>query len=77
MFGDGYIKDKLDNYVFKISPNSFYQVNPVQTTKLYNKAFEFGDLSKDDVVLDLYCGIGTISIFLAKYVKKRLLVLKF
>lgn len=70
LFGDGYILDKLDNYVFKISPHSFYQVNPVQTTKLYNKAIEFGDLSKDDVVLDLYCGIGTISIFLAKYVKK-------
>lgn len=70
LFGDGYIKDKLDNYVFKISPHSFYQVNPVQTTKLYNKAIEFGDLSKEDVVLDLYCGIGTISIFLAKYVKK-------
>lgn len=70
LFGDGYILDKLDNYVFKISPHSFYQVNPVQTTKLYNKAIEFGDLSKDDVVLDLYCGIGTISIFLAKFVKK-------
>lgn len=70
LFGDRYITDKLDNYVFKISPHSFYQVNPVQTSKLYNTAIEFAKLSKDDVVLDLYCGIGTISIFLAKYVRK-------
>ena len=70
LFGNGYITDKLDNYVFKISPHSFYQVNPIQTTKLYNTAVKFGKLSKNDVVLDLYCGIGTISIFLAKHVRK-------
>ena len=70
LYGEGYIKDILDGYIFKISPHSFYQVNPVQTVKLYNTAVEFGGLNKEDVVLDLYCGIGTISIFLAKFVKK-------
>ena len=70
LFGEGYITDKLGDYVFKISPNSFYQVNPVQTVKLYNTAITLANLDKKDTVLDLYCGIGTISIFLAKHVKK-------
>ena len=70
LYGDGYITDVLDGYTFKISPHSFYQVNPVQTVKLYNTAVEKVDLKKADVVWDLYCGIGTISIFLAKYVNK-------
>lgn len=70
LYGEGYITDKLNNYVFKISPHSFYQVNPVQTVKLYNTAINLANLNKDDIVLDLYCGIGTISIFLARHVKK-------
>ena len=70
LYGDGYIKDILGNYIFKISPLSFYQVNPVQAEKLYNIGVEAAGISKDDIVFDLYCGIGTISIFMAKYAKK-------
>ena len=70
LYGSGYILDTLGGYKFKISPHSFYQVNPIQTVKLYNKAIELANLKENDVVFDLYCGIGTISIFLAKYVKK-------
>lgn len=70
LYGEGYITDKLGEYIFKISPLSFYQVNPVQAEKLYNIAVEKAKISKDDVVFDLYCGIGTISLFMAKYAKK-------
>lgn len=70
IFGEGYIYDKLGDYIFKISPNSFYQVNPVQTEKLYTLAIEKAKLTKDDILCDLYCGIGTIGIFASKYVKK-------
>ncbi len=70
VYGNGYIEDILGDYKFKISPNSFYQVNPVQTEKLYNLAIEKAKLKKDDIVCDLYCGIGTIGIFASKYVKK-------
>ena len=70
LYGDGYIKDKLGDFVFKISPLSFYQVNPIQAKKLYNIAVKGAEISKDDVVFDLYCGIGTISLFMAKYAKK-------
>ena len=70
LYGDGYIEDKLGEYTFKISPMSFYQVNPVQAEILYNTAIEAASLSKDDVLFDLYCGIGTIGIFASKYVKQ-------
>lgn len=70
LYGDGYIKDKLGEYTFKISPLSFYQINPIQTKKLYNLAINKAKLNKNDIVLDLYCGIGTIGIFTAKHVKK-------
>ena len=70
LYGNGYIKDILGDYVFKISPLSFYQVNPVQAEKLYNIGVEAAAISKNDVVFDLYCGIGTISLFMAKYAKK-------
>ena len=70
LYGDGYIKDKLGDFVFKISPLSFYQVNPIQAEKLYNIAVKGAEISKDDVVFDLYCGIGTISLSMAKYAKK-------
>lgn len=70
LYGDGYIEDKLGEYIFKISPMSFYQVNPVQAEILYNTAIEAASLSKDDVLFDLYCGIGTIGIFASKYVKQ-------
>ena len=70
IYGNGYIKDKLGEYTFKISPLSFYQVNPAQAEKLYNLGVEMAQISKEDIVFDLYCGIGTISLFMAKYAKK-------
>lgn len=70
LYGNGYIEDKLGEYTFKISPMSFYQVNPVQAEVLYNTAIEAAKLSKDDILFDLYCGIGTIGIFASKYVSK-------
>ena len=68
--GDGYIYDILGEYTFKISPLSFYQVNPVQAEVLYNTAIEMAELSKEDILFDLYCGIGTIGIFASSFVKK-------
>lgn len=70
LYGDGYIYDKLDDYTFKISPLSFYQVNPIQTEKLYKLALEGADLTGKEIVFDLYCGIGTIGIYMAKKAKK-------
>ena len=70
ILGDGYIRDYLGEYCFKISPLSFYQVNPVQAEALYNIAIENAKITSNDVVFDLYCGIGTISLFAAKYAKK-------
>lgn len=70
IYGNGYITDILGDYTFKISPLSFYQVNPIQAEKLYNIGVEAAKITKDDVVFDLYCGIGTISLFMAKYAKK-------
>ncbi|MBR3133927.1 MAG: 23S rRNA (uracil(1939)-C(5))-methyltransferase RlmD [Clostridia bacterium] len=70
VYGKGYISDKLGDYFFKISPNSFYQVNPVQTERIYNFAIEKAELKKTDILCDLYCGIGTIGIFASKYVNK-------
>lgn len=70
LYGKGCIYDNLGEFTFEISPLSFYQINPVQTEKLYNKAIELADLNKNDIVLDLYCGIGTIGIFTSKRVKK-------
>lgn len=70
LYGDGYIEDILDKFTFKISPLSFYQVNPIQAEKLYNLGVEMAQISKQDTVFDLYCGIGTISLFMAQYAKK-------
>ena len=66
LYGDGYIYDYLGDFKFKISPMSFYQVNPVQTEKLYSKAIEYADLTGGETIFDLYCGIGTIGIFASK-----------
>lgn len=63
--GSGQIEDSIGNVTFRISPLSFYQVNPVQTEKLYGQALEYAQLSGHETVWDLYCGIGTISLFLA------------
>lgn len=70
LHGSGYIQDKLGEYCFKISPLSFYQVNPMQAEKLYLKGVEAANISKKDVVFDLYCGIGTISLFMSSYAKR-------
>ena len=66
LYGNGYIEDTLCGCVFRISPKSFYQINPVQTEKLYNKAMEFARLDKETSVIDAYCGIGTIGLVAAK-----------
>lgn len=70
LYGEGYIYDELGEYTFKISPNSFYQTNPIQTEILYNKAIEYLNLKGTETLLDLYCGIGTIGIFASKKAKK-------
>lgn len=70
LYGNGYIEDKLGEYIFKISPMSFYQVNPVQAEILYTTAINQANLDKNDILFDLYCGIGTIGISASKYVNK-------
>lgn len=62
IYGKGYIEDELCGKTFRISPKSFYQVNPVQTEKLYGKALEFADLKGIETVVDAYCGTGTIGL---------------
>ena len=69
LFGDGYITDELLGVTFKISPMSFYQVNPVQTEKLYTAAIEGAKLTGKETIFDLYCGIGTIGICALKHAK--------
>jgi 23S rRNA (uracil1939-C5)-methyltransferase len=70
IWGKDYITDYIGNVKYQISPLSFYQVNPKQTEKLYGKALEYADLHGEEMVWDLYCGIGTISLFLAQQAKK-------
>jgi 23S rRNA (uracil1939-C5)-methyltransferase len=70
LYGDGYITDNIGDIRFQISPMSFYQVNPVQTKVLYDKAVEYAGLTGEEIVWDMYCGIGTISLCLAKKAKK-------
>lgn len=70
IYGKGFIEDELCGCTFRISPKSFYQVNPVQTEKLYNKAMEFADLKGTEKVVDAYCGIGTIGMVAAKQAKE-------
>ena len=66
IWGQDYITDYIGDVKFHISPLSFYQVNPVQTERLYGTALEFAGLTGEETVWDLYCGIGTISLFLAR-----------
>lgn len=66
LWGKPYITDRIGDITYQISPLSFYQVNPRQTRKLYAKALEYADLHGEETVWDLYCGIGTISLFLAR-----------
>ena len=70
LWGQGYITDYIGTVKYRISPLSFYQVNPAQTEKLYGLALEYAGLTGNETVWDLYCGIGTISLFLAQKAKK-------
>ena len=67
LFGSGYITDTIGGVSFRISPQSFFQVNPVQVEKLYGKALEYAGLTGGETVWDLYCGVGTISLFMARH----------
>ena len=69
IYGKGYIRDTLCGCTFRISPQSFYQVNPVQTEVLYGKAIEYAGLGRKETVIDAYCGIGTIGLVAAKRAK--------
>ena len=69
LYGKGYIEDTLCGCVFQISPKSFYQINPIQTEVLYNKAIEMAKLKGHEEVIDAYCGIGTISLIVSSKVK--------
>ena len=70
LWGSDTITDYIGDVKYQINPLSFYQVNPIQTEKLYGKALEYADLTGNETVWDLYCGIGTISLFLAQKAKK-------
>ena len=70
LYGKPYIEDYIGDIKYQISPLSFYQVNPVQTKKLYDLALEYAGLTGNETVWDLYCGIGTISLFLAQKAKQ-------
>ena len=70
IYGDGKINDYIGDLIFEISPLSFFQVNPLQTEVLYNTALEYADLKENDTVFDIYCGIGSISLFLAQKASK-------
>jgi len=70
LYGKGYITDYIGDIKYKISPLSFYQVNPVQTEKLYKRALEYANIKENETVWDMYCGIGTISLFVAKKAKR-------
>lgn len=70
LYGLGFIYEKVSDYKFKISPNSFFQVNSLGMKKLYHCALEKANIQKNDIVLDAYCGVGTISIFASKYAKE-------
>lgn len=70
LWGRSYLEDLIGDVRYRISSESFYQVNPSQTVKLYQRALECADLTGNETVMDLYCGIGTISLFLARKAKK-------
>ena len=70
LYGKGYIEDILCGYIFRISARSFYQVNPAQTEKLYEKAIELAGLTGEEYVLDAYCGVGTIGMIASKHCRQ-------
>ncbi len=70
VYGKGFVMEKLEDFNFKISPKSFFQTNTKQAEKLYNVVKEFAALTGNEIIYDLYCGTGSIGIFLSKGVKK-------
>lgn len=72
IYGPGYIRDKIGDFEFKIHPNAFFQTNTAQAEKLYDVALEFADLKDGEVVYDLYCGVGTLSLYMSKKASKVL-----
>ncbi|MDO5457235.1 MAG: 23S rRNA (uracil(1939)-C(5))-methyltransferase RlmD [Atopococcus tabaci] len=70
LYGEDKYRDRLLDFTFEISHQSFYQVNPIQTEKLYQTVIDYADLTEDDVVVDAYCGIGTISLALSRHAKQ-------
>lgn len=70
IYGASHLMDSIGELQFKLSPRSFFQVNPTQTKVLYDQALKYADLKADDIVIDAYCGIGSISLFLAKQARK-------
>ncbi|MCP4403042.1 MAG: 23S rRNA (uracil(1939)-C(5))-methyltransferase RlmD [bacterium] len=70
LYGEGIIRDRLGGYEFEISASSFYQVNSRQTEVLYGKVLDYASLTGEDIVFDLYCGVGTIAVFLARHARK-------
>ena len=70
LYGEGYIEDTISDYIFRISPKSFYQVNPLMTNVLYKKAIEYMNLTGEETVIDAYCGTGTIGILASKNAKQ-------
>lgn len=70
LYGNGYIEDILCGCRFRISAKSFYQINPIQTEVLYNKAIQLANLTGKEIVIDTYCGIGTIGLIASKKAKR-------
>ena len=70
LYGEGIITDMIEDLIFTISPQTFFQINPLQTERLYKTAIEYADIDKDDICFDIYCGIGTISLMAAKKARK-------
>ncbi len=70
--GPGYIVDKIGDHTFKIHPNAFFQTNTAQAERLYETAREFADLKNGEIVYDLYCGVGTLSLFMSQKAEKVL-----
>lgn len=74
LYGKGFIKERIDDLIFNLSSNSFYQINPLIMNKLYNEAINLANITKNDIVMDTYSGIGTISLKLSKYSKEVIAV---
>lgn len=70
LYGDEYITEKIGNVKYKLSANSFFQLNPLQTKNLYEKILELAEIKKEDIILDAFCGVGTIGQYVSKYCKK-------